>query len=158
MSELTIAITMGDPAGIGPEVIQKALADPAVGGLSRWIVAGDEFPIGSDASAAPAATTRAPATNPMAPVSELLGLVVIPSPPVVEDPAPWSALHRDRVSSLVLPVCARLLVLARVSVATWSQRPQWALITHGNEEDGAAAREFLSLLRLPVPPLRPREV
>jgi 4-phospho-D-threonate 3-dehydrogenase / 4-phospho-D-erythronate 3-dehydrogenase len=37
----TIALTMGDPAGIGPEVVLKALADPEVAVLARWIVVGD---------------------------------------------------------------------------------------------------------------------
>jgi 4-phospho-D-threonate 3-dehydrogenase / 4-phospho-D-erythronate 3-dehydrogenase len=42
MPELpVIAITIGDPAGIGPEVTVKALADPEVAGLARWIVVGD---------------------------------------------------------------------------------------------------------------------
>ena len=36
-----IAISMGDPAGIGPEIIVKALADPQVAPLARWIVVGD---------------------------------------------------------------------------------------------------------------------
>ncbi len=36
-----IALTMGDPAGIGPEVVLKALADPALDGLARWVVVGD---------------------------------------------------------------------------------------------------------------------
>ena len=36
-----IAIRMGDPAGIGPEIILKALADPKLGPLARWIVVGD---------------------------------------------------------------------------------------------------------------------
>ena len=32
-----IALTMGDPAGIGPEVVLKALADPALmRGTSFW--------------------------------------------------------------------------------------------------------------------------
>src|SRR5712671_6344159 len=31
---------MGDPGGIGPEVIVKALADPALRGRARWIVLG----------------------------------------------------------------------------------------------------------------------
>jgi len=38
----TIAITMGDPAGIGPEVVRKGLADPAVSPLANWVVVGDE--------------------------------------------------------------------------------------------------------------------
>ncbi len=35
-----IGITMGDPAGIGPEVVVKALADPAVRRLARFVVYG----------------------------------------------------------------------------------------------------------------------
>ncbi len=35
-----IGITMGDPAGIGAEVLVKALADPAVRGLARFVVYG----------------------------------------------------------------------------------------------------------------------
>jgi 4-hydroxythreonine-4-phosphate dehydrogenase len=41
MSRPRIAITMGDPSGIGPEVIMKALADPAVPALCRPLVIGD---------------------------------------------------------------------------------------------------------------------
>jgi 4-hydroxythreonine-4-phosphate dehydrogenase len=36
-----LAITLGDPAGIGPEIILKALADPAVFDLCRPLVIGD---------------------------------------------------------------------------------------------------------------------
>jgi len=36
-----IAITVGDPAGIGPEVVLKALNDPSVASLASWIVVGD---------------------------------------------------------------------------------------------------------------------
>ncbi len=35
-----IALTIGDPAGIGPEVLLKALADPAVFALANWTVVG----------------------------------------------------------------------------------------------------------------------
>ncbi len=38
----TIALSMGDPSGIGSEIIVKALADPEVKPLARWIVVGDE--------------------------------------------------------------------------------------------------------------------
>ena len=37
----TIAITMGDPVGIGPEVIVKALADPSLLPIARWVIVGD---------------------------------------------------------------------------------------------------------------------
>ena len=38
-----IAITMGDPCGIGPEVVVKALADPQVYGLCRPVVVGNTY-------------------------------------------------------------------------------------------------------------------
>jgi 4-hydroxythreonine-4-phosphate dehydrogenase len=38
----TIVLTMGDPAGVGPEIVLRALADEEVAPLARWIVAGDE--------------------------------------------------------------------------------------------------------------------
>ena len=37
----TVALTMGDPAGIGAEVVLKALADPTIVPLANWIVVGD---------------------------------------------------------------------------------------------------------------------
>ena len=37
---LTIGISMGDPAGIGPEIIVKALTDPEIAVLARFIVFG----------------------------------------------------------------------------------------------------------------------
>lgn len=36
----TIAVTMGDPAGIGPEVVVKALGDEEIAGLADWILVG----------------------------------------------------------------------------------------------------------------------
>lgn len=36
-----MAITLGDPAGIGPEVVVKALADPNISRLAEWIIVGD---------------------------------------------------------------------------------------------------------------------
>ncbi|MFH1614107.1 MAG: 4-hydroxythreonine-4-phosphate dehydrogenase PdxA [Planctomycetota bacterium] len=38
--ELVIGITMGDPAGIGPEIIVKALEDPAIRRQAKFIVFG----------------------------------------------------------------------------------------------------------------------
>lgn len=37
----TVALTMGDPSGIGPEVVVKALADADTTPLANWIVVGD---------------------------------------------------------------------------------------------------------------------
>jgi 4-phospho-D-threonate 3-dehydrogenase / 4-phospho-D-erythronate 3-dehydrogenase len=36
-----VAITMGDPSGIGPEIAIKALADPELAALATWVVVGD---------------------------------------------------------------------------------------------------------------------
>jgi 4-phospho-D-threonate 3-dehydrogenase / 4-phospho-D-erythronate 3-dehydrogenase len=41
MSLPTIALTMGDPAGIGPEIIMKALAAPGVHAFCKPVVIGD---------------------------------------------------------------------------------------------------------------------
>lgn len=40
-SKPIIAVTMGDPAGIGPEIVLKALADPAIKRVSRPLILGD---------------------------------------------------------------------------------------------------------------------
>lgn len=36
-----VAITMGDPSGIGPEIVLKALSDPDIAPLANWMVVGD---------------------------------------------------------------------------------------------------------------------
>ena len=40
MSRPLLAITMGDPAGVGPEVVLKALADPSISAICRPLVVG----------------------------------------------------------------------------------------------------------------------
>ena len=35
-----LAVTAGDPRGIGPEIISKALADPRIGGRSDFVIVG----------------------------------------------------------------------------------------------------------------------
>ena len=37
----TIALTMGDPAGVGPEIVVKALADAGLAPMANWVVVGD---------------------------------------------------------------------------------------------------------------------
>jgi len=38
----TVVLTMGDPAGVGPEIVLHALADLEIAPLAHWIVAGDK--------------------------------------------------------------------------------------------------------------------
>jgi 4-hydroxythreonine-4-phosphate dehydrogenase len=40
VSRARIAITLGDPRGIGPEIVEKALADPAVAAVGDFVVFG----------------------------------------------------------------------------------------------------------------------
>ena len=42
-----IAITIGDPAGVGAEVALKALADPALLDAAEWILVGDDLALGA---------------------------------------------------------------------------------------------------------------
>ena len=37
----TVALTMGDPSGVGPEIILHALADPELAPLANWVIVGD---------------------------------------------------------------------------------------------------------------------
>tara|TARA_B100002051_G_C16627565_1_gene581529 strand:- start:22 stop:1089 length:1068 start_codon:yes stop_codon:yes gene_type:complete len=41
----TIGISMGDPSGIGPEVVVKAIADPAIRARARFVVYGANAPL-----------------------------------------------------------------------------------------------------------------
>jgi 4-phospho-D-threonate 3-dehydrogenase / 4-phospho-D-erythronate 3-dehydrogenase len=41
MSKPVVAVTLGDPAGVGPEILVRALADPAVHEAARCLVYGD---------------------------------------------------------------------------------------------------------------------
>lgn len=48
----TVAITMGDPGGIGPEIIAKALADPSLRIKANYIIFGNPEPMNQAAQAA----------------------------------------------------------------------------------------------------------
>lgn len=41
MNMKTIAVTMGDPCGIGPEIVLRAAADPEISSLCKLLVIGD---------------------------------------------------------------------------------------------------------------------
>jgi 4-hydroxythreonine-4-phosphate dehydrogenase len=45
-----IAVTIGDPAGVGPEVALKALADAEIAALARWTIVGDRAVLETTAS------------------------------------------------------------------------------------------------------------
>lgn len=45
-----IVISIGDPAGVGPEITLKALQDPSVQNLAEWLIAGDNAALRTAAS------------------------------------------------------------------------------------------------------------
>ncbi len=68
----TIAISSGDPAGIGPEIVAKALADDAIRDLARWIVVGEASILASASASSPFCADGAFTEN-----------VQLPTPPCV---------------------------------------------------------------------------
>ncbi len=60
-----IGITMGDPSGIGPEIVIKALADKALYDLCRPVVFGDEAVLSSNIMNAPCKMSLNPIQNPV---------------------------------------------------------------------------------------------
>jgi 4-hydroxythreonine-4-phosphate dehydrogenase len=57
-----IAVTIGDPAGIGPEVLLKALSAPELRGLASWVVVGDRAALEKTAQACAIASVPPHAT------------------------------------------------------------------------------------------------
>lgn len=57
-----IAITLGDPAGVGAEVALKALCDRAVRDAAKWVLVGDAAPLRAASEITGIALDRTPAT------------------------------------------------------------------------------------------------
>ena len=57
-----IAITIGDPAGVGAEIALKALTDPAMSGLAHWILIGDAAALDAAAQTSAIELNALPAT------------------------------------------------------------------------------------------------
>ncbi|HZU06015.1 MAG TPA: 4-hydroxythreonine-4-phosphate dehydrogenase PdxA [Chloroflexota bacterium] len=66
MARPLLAITMGDPAGIGPEVVLKALADPQLYALCRPLVVGSAAMLQRTLRWTPVALTIRPVATPEA--------------------------------------------------------------------------------------------
>jgi 4-hydroxythreonine-4-phosphate dehydrogenase len=62
----TMAVTIGDPAGVGPEVVLKALSFPDVRSLANWIVVGDRAALEKTAAICRIDITDFPAIRDMA--------------------------------------------------------------------------------------------
>lgn len=70
-----LAITVGDPLGIGPEVTLSALADPAVAGAARWRIYGPRALLGDQGRQWPDADAQ-----PQAPIAVVEPASEIPLP------------------------------------------------------------------------------
>lgn len=78
MSRLPIiAVSMGDPGGIGPEVVVKALADPELRSSARWLICGNRAPLAAAAMRSPNAPTIRDMASGTAPESLAPGDVVL---------------------------------------------------------------------------------
>src|SRR4249920_1631897 len=82
MRKPRVLVTSGDPGGVGPELILRALADPGVGGLADFTVVGSPAGLRRDAAALGLPLPR------ILPVSDPSGaLVSDPSVMPVSDPS-----------------------------------------------------------------------
>lgn len=61
-SSLRIALTVGDPAGVGAEVVLKALYDAEVAALADWVIVGDRGAVEAAARSCGIDTSALPAT------------------------------------------------------------------------------------------------
>src|SRR5262249_59985819 len=70
MRKPRVLVTSGDPGGVGPELILRALADPAVGGLAEVTIVGSPDGLRRDAAALrlPLPSIRPTAEAPAVPV------------------------------------------------------------------------------------------
>lgn len=96
LSELPlIGITMGDPAGIGPEIIIKALTDSGIYEICRPVVLGDQEILSSaigraseevslEVISGPSGADFTPGTIYIMALSELKGRDILPGTPTVE--------------------------------------------------------------------------
>src|SRR3954470_9539444 len=91
MTKPRLAVTLGDPRGIGPEIVAAALADPEIAGAASFVLVGPsgtaapvDVPVGSwladgDVAAAGRLAGLAIETaTPMAPAGEVAGIVTAP--------------------------------------------------------------------------------
>ena len=90
-----IALTLGDPAGVGPEVVAKALAEPSVRALADLVVVGNPAVLDRAFALVDADLHAAPVADPAEPVATDAVGVYEDEPP----PEPLANLPYGRVSA-----------------------------------------------------------
>lgn len=128
----TIAVSMGDPGGIGPEVLVKALGDTTLRARARWVVHGLQTPMTLAARAAgiePYWSLHASSGPPPG----IPGVVLVDHEQLA-GPGPWPAHDDSRAGAASLaflnaaiadaqrpgPERARAIVTGPISKAAWA--------------------------------------
>ncbi|MCC6661973.1 MAG: 4-hydroxythreonine-4-phosphate dehydrogenase PdxA [Phycisphaerales bacterium] len=132
----SIAITTGDPGGIGPEVAVKALADPALRGRARCLVLGPagEFEAAARAAGIPTFWTVLPAAGRALPGE---GVTVLDDPvaaaPAAANAESGAASFRwvERAISMAMAAPADALHVDAIVTGPISKEA-WALAGHGD--------------------------
>jgi 4-hydroxythreonine-4-phosphate dehydrogenase len=86
-----IAVTMGDPSGVGPEVVAKALLRPAVQGRARTVVIGSPAVMEATLGQLGAGASVAPLSSPVADVAKP-GEIAVFDPVDARGPFPVGAV------------------------------------------------------------------
>lgn len=145
MNQPIIAITMGDPAGIGAEIALKALGDAALRARCRPLLLGD-LAIWRRAARL---LERPPALHPVAaPEDAQFGpaLEVLPTPVPVPDDPPWGAISVATAQAMLAPLdlACDLALSGRIQgiVSAPLNKEAFALLGHpfGDELAYMAAR------------------
>ncbi|MBL8671766.1 MAG: 4-hydroxythreonine-4-phosphate dehydrogenase PdxA [Alphaproteobacteria bacterium] len=128
-----IAITMGDPAGVGPEVTAKAVRDMAPDERARTVVVGSRAALERALVLAGGALHVVPAFA-QAPRADAIGIVDVPSPGAVPD----GRISREGGETAFRTVKAAvdLALAGRVSVIVTAPLNKAALHAAGHDYDG----------------------
>ena len=115
-SDPVVIITMGDPAGIGPEIIMRSMASPEVQGLAVFIVVGDAAVLkGLSADTLPVGVIG----HPLEAVSGRIN-IIDPAPPLADNrpgvPSDEGAEKAVKIDMTTTVIASRAFRLSIVTV------------------------------------------
>jgi len=137
----TIAVSMGDPGGIGPEVLVKALSDATLRTRARWLVHGLQGPLAAAALAAGIEPYWVRQGE--GPAHAGAGMVLVDHEAAL-GPGPWPARDNARAGAATLRLLdaaiaeaqgagggrARAIVTGPISKAAWSLAGEHRFLGH----------------------------
>ena len=132
-----IAITLGDPSGIGSEVVVKALADPAVHASGRLFVIGDAATLQAAATQVGSSSTVRTIEDPDAADSNSSTIDVLEVPGVASDFPPGElSVESARASHAWVERAAQLAIDGTVAAMTTAPVNKEAWRAAGIEDTG----------------------